>query len=183
MCTCCGDHRTSPYSLMSLSIASPFKTSVSFLKGISDRRQFIWRVTLCLFTTCRHPIKTPTIIRQLDLMNIIKRVIIQTGCGFVFLRNEIMTNVTLQNTDINVTSSTASYNMALWPGWRSVSSVLQHWQKASSLISGQWRSLSTAGERPECNGLSLHSVPMVSWQEWEKQQWKRSLLESSRNCF
>lgn len=85
MCTCCGDHRTSPYSLMSLRIASPFKASVSVFKGISDRRHFIWRVTLCLFTTCRHPIKTPTIVRQIDLMNIIKRVIIQTGSGFVFL--------------------------------------------------------------------------------------------------
>lgn len=67
-------------------------------------------------------------------------------------------------TDNTITSCTALYNMALWPGLSSVSSVPQHWQWAASLISGHWRSLSTAGERPECSGFSLHSFSMVSWQ-------------------
>lgn len=66
--------------------------------------------------------------------------------------------------DSTFTSCIALYNMALWPGFSSVSSVLQHWQWAASLISGHRRSLSTAGERPECNGFSLHSFSMVSWQ-------------------
>lgn len=66
-------------------------------------------------------------------------------------------------TDNNtVTSCTALYSMALWPGLSSVSRVLQHWQWAVWLISGHWRSLSTAGERPECNGFSMHSFSMVS---------------------
>lgn len=69
------------------------------------------------------------------------------------------------NTDNSaITSCIALYNMALRPGLSSVSSVLQHWQWAASLVSGHWRSLSTAGERPECNGFSLHSFSMVSWQ-------------------
>lgn len=40
MCTCCGDQSMSLYRLMSLSIASPSKVSVSFLKGTKGNRQF-----------------------------------------------------------------------------------------------------------------------------------------------
>lgn len=70
----------------------------------------------------------------------------------------------LKTDNSTVTSCTALYNMALWPGLSSISSVLQHWQWAALLISDHWRSPSTAGERPECNGFSLHSFSMVSWQ-------------------
>lgn len=80
------------------------------------------------------------------------------------------------NTDnSSFTSCIALYIMALCPGLSSVSIVLQHRQWASSLISGHWRCLSTAGERPECNGLSLHSCPMVSCQRVrEKHSGKRA---------
>ncbi len=70
----------------------------------------------------------------------------------------------LKTDNSTITSCTALYSMALWPGLSSVSSVLQHLQWAASLISGHWRSLSAAGERPKCSGFSLHSFSTVSWQ-------------------
>lgn len=88
------------------------------------------------------------------------------------------------NTDnSSITSCIALYNMALWPGLSSVSSVLQHWQWAASLISGHWRSLSTAGEKPECNGLSLHSFSMVSWQGERNTVVKEQFAEISKKYF
>lgn len=83
----------------------------------------------------------------------------------------------------NSTSCIALYSMALWPGLSSVSSVLQHWQWAAALISGHWRSLSTAGDRPECNGFSLHSFSMVSWQEERNRVVKEQLAEIQQKIF
>lgn len=73
--------------------------------------------------------------------------------------------------------------MALCPGLSSVSIVLQHRQWAALLISGHWRCLSTAGERPECNGLSLHSFSMVSCQRVREKYSGERAAKIQQKCF
>lgn len=62
------------------------------------------------------------------------------------------------------TSCNALYSRALWAGLSWVSVVIQHWQKLLWLTSAHWRSFNTAGDSPECKGLSLHRFSMVSCQ-------------------
>lgn len=68
------------------------------------------------------------------------------------------------NSSSIITSCNAPYSRALWAGLSCVSAVIQHWQKSLWLTSAHWRPLSTAGDSPECKGLSLHRFSMVSCQ-------------------
>lgn len=173
-----------PISLIFPSIVSPSRISVSVFRGTNGNRHFTSWVMFCrfLWRTCwRTTEMSGWSISSGGLMKSGRAIIHLLSSEFLDCNPKGKANYDkmgmigrLKKREkvifdaLNaggITSCVASNNQDLWPGLRSVISVLQHWQRASSLIPDQWRSAITSGDRPECNGISLHSFSTVSWEE------------------